>query len=463
MSQRDTTYDVRIWNTERYQGTRIVSYTVRWVVAGHKHRRPFRTAAAADSFRAELLTASRQGEPFSASTGLPERMQRTEQPTIGWYEFACNYIDMKWPAISPKHRKGIAEALITVTPVMLDEDVEPVRAKAIRSALLNWAFTARRGSEDQPEEVTELLAWVAAHSRPLVDIAQPARTRAVLEAIATKLDGTRAAGRTATVKRANLMGALGYAVELGLLHENPILKIKWKAPKSTAGVDRRSVINPDQAAQLLDAVAKTPTSGPRLVAFFACMYYSALRPEEAVNVRAHWLDLPEDAGWGWMTVDEAAPETGKQWSDTGTRRDRRGLKHRAVGETRRVPVPPALVAILRTHLAEYGTDSEGRLFTGERGGPLAGVTYTRVWARARAAALTAEQAASPLARRVYDLRHAAASTWLNSGVGPTRVAEWAGHSVDVLLRIYAKCLDGQEQIDLRRIEVVLFTQAPGNP
>jgi hypothetical protein len=33
------------------------------------------------------------------------------------------------------------------------------------------------------------------------------------------------------------------------------------------------------------------------------------------------------------------------------------------------------------------------------------------------------------------------STWPNGGVPPTMVAESAGHSVEVLLRIYAKCLD----------------------
>ena len=36
------------------------------------------------------------------------------------------------------------------------------------------------------------------------------------------------------------------------------------------------------------------------------------------------------------------------------------------------------------------------------------------------------------------------STWLNAGVPSTQVAEWAGHSVAVLLQIYAKCIAGQE-------------------
>ena len=57
-----------------------------------------------------------------------------------------------------------------------------------------------------------------------------------------------------------------------------------------------------------------------------------------------------------------------------------------------------------------------------------------------------------LARRPYDLRHAAVSTWLDAGVPGPRVAEWAGHSVDVLLRVYAKCVSGQLEEAKRRIE-----------
>jgi integrase len=69
--------------------------------------------------------------------------------------------------------------------------------------------------------------------------------------------------------------------------------------------------------------------------------------------------------------------------------------------------------------------------------------------------LTSAEYNSPLARRVYDLRHACVSTWLNGGVPPTQVAEWAGHSVAVLLKVYAKCTGGQDQIAKRRIEDAL--------
>ncbi len=50
------------------------------------------------------------------------------------------------------------------------------------------------------------------------------------------------------------------------------------------------------------------------------------------------------------------------------------------------------------------------------------------------------------------MRHAAVSTWLNAGVPAPQVAEWAGHSVDVLLRVYVKCIAGQQDEAKRRIE-----------
>jgi hypothetical protein len=44
---------------------------------------------------------------------------------------------------------------------------------------------------------------------------------------------------------------------------------------------------------------------------------------------------------------------------------------------------------------------------------------------------------------------------LNNGVSAPQVAAWAGHSVDVLLRVYAKCIVGQEEAARRRIEEAL--------
>jgi hypothetical protein len=42
----------------------------------------------------------------------------------------------------------------------------------------------------------------------------------------------------------------------------------------------------------------------------------------------------------------------------------------------------------------------------------------------------------------------------------TQVAEWAGHSVEVLLRIYAKCIVGQDHAARRRIAEALEEDDP---
>jgi integrase len=268
-----------------------------------------------------------------------------------------------------------------------------------------------------------------------------------------------------------LANAMDYAVtERKLLAANPIRDLKWNAPKTSTEIDRRSVINPTQARALLNAVKAQEPSGARLVAFFAVMYYSALRPEEAISLtrgnvtlpdlvwdesKQEWQEPPDD--WCELHFRGPTPDAGREWTDDDSHRDRRRqLKHRAEGQERRVPGPPELTVILRAHIRDHVAEgADARLFIGVRGGDLPTITYRRAWRQARRAVLTDQQHESPLARRPYDLRHACVSTWLNGGVPPTQVAKWAGHSVDVLLRIYAACLEGQDEIAKRRITEAL--------
>jgi hypothetical protein len=79
-----------------------------------------------------------------------------------------------------------------------------------------------------------------------------------------------------------------------------------------------------------------------------------------------------------------------------------------------------LVPLLRNHLAEFGTGSDGRVFTLSTGKIVTDRAYLKVFHEARAAAFTEAEAASLAARRPYDLRHATVSTWLNAGVRPRK-------------------------------------------
>ena len=164
--------------------------------------------------------------------------------------------------------------------------------------------------------------------------------------------------------------------------------------------------------------------------------------------------LPAD-GWGRVTLAETDAAAGRLWTDDGSTHEHRGLKHRGKTETRTVAIPPALVNLLLTHLELFGLAPDRRFFRGLRGGPLSESVYDRWWKLSRVAALTPELVSSPLARRPFDLRHAAASLWLNAGIPPTEVARRLGHGVAVLLRVYANCVDGDTGHHNARIDAAL--------
>jgi integrase len=350
-----------------------------------------------------------------------------------FFAFACKYIDMKWPRAAGKSHAGNADALASGLPAMLATTRGKPDDKVLRRALTGWAFNTKRRENSKPAEIEQALKWVQANTLPTSRLNDVAKLREVLDQISLKLDGKQAAAKTVNRKRAVVYNALEYAEELKLVTANRLSEVKWTAPKSVRAIDKRVVINPVQGRKLLAAVAaqnvetaSRRSSGPMLKAFFAVMYYAALRPEEAAMLCKPDLQLPE-TGWGELLLSETAPITGAAWTDSGKRRDRRQLKQRGKGEVRPVPTPPPLTAILHDHLKNHGTAADGRLFRNLTGGDLAESTIARVWDNARKVALTKEEYTSPLARQPYDLRHACVSTWLAAGraVDTVRRVGWA--------------------------------------
>ncbi|WP_320068083.1 hypothetical protein [Micromonospora sp. RTGN7] len=139
-------------------------------------------------------------------------------------------------------------------------------------------------------------------------------------------------------------------------------------------------------------------------------------------------------------MEKSRPAAGKRYTDIGEVHDDRGLKHRGDTEAREVPVLAELVAILRAHIDRFGVGADGRLFRSERGNVVASSTYSRVWEEARTLSLTPDRAASPIAGRPYDLRHAGVSfarTATNGGFG-RRPAAQVGSST----RKRFRCSDG---------------------
>ena len=455
------TFDVRVWKIERYKGARGTTYAVRWVVQRKRHRRTFPTQRLAEAFRSELMLAAREGSAFDRGTGVPVSMMPAVAPKT-WLEHAMAYVDHKWPAASPRHRKGIAEALTDITlAITPGAESGPQRAER-RRALYTWAFNTSARQGPDPEELRDVIDWLKGRSPALASLNEAPSLHSALHRLALKQDGRPAAASTLARKRATLHNVLDYAFQLGEFPSNPLERVKSARPRQLEVVDRRVVVNPTQARSLLDAAWELDHT---LAAFFGCLYYCGVRPAEARNLRHDDFVLP-DEGWGSVLLTGSVQASGTAWTEDGRLNEERGLKHRARADTRPVPVHPELVAILRRHLETFECGVGGRLFVtriGRAGVPVSPPyvnpvpmnTVYRAWQRARAAAFTPEQVASALARRPYDLRHACLSTWLNAGVAPARVARWAGHTVEVLLRVYANCVDGDDEVALRRIEAAL--------
>lgn len=121
-----------------------------------------------------------------------------------------------------------------------------------------------------------------------------------------------------------------------------------------------------------------------------------------------------------------SPRSAASWTDDGRVHETRDLKGRAEGDAWRDGLQPGDL-----------------FFPGEKGGLLAGSVFRRAWSKAGKAVLPEYEYESPVGKRLYDLRHTCLATWLNHGIPPVQVAEWAGNSVSVLLATYARCITAQ--------------------
>ena len=325
----------------------------------------------------------RSGESFDVTTGLPASMRRAADGTT-WYRYVLGYVDKRWPGAAAHTRKSMLEALGSVTAALvLDRPNRPEFAD-LYSALVRYAFPPGNRADERPPEVARMLRWLESASLPLSALDDAEHVERALTALALRLDGKAAAATVARRKRAVFYNVLDTAAtgKGRVLTANPLDAMKWKPPEAGEKVDRRVVCNPRQARELLIALSYVGgldrNRGRRLVAMFACMYYAALRPAEAVNLRRADCEFPA-AGWGRLYVARTTPEVGKRYTDSGELHDEKGLKHRPDDEVRPVPVPPELVAILRWHLEEFGTAADGRLFRQPKGGVVGSSTYTQVW------------------------------------------------------------------------------------
>ena len=197
-------------------------------------------------------------------------------------------------------------------------------------------------------------------------------------------------------------------------------------------VDVRQLPDPATMARALDAIVTHQPGSRTYKVMTACAHYGGLRPSEVVMLRPRVLYLPA-GGWGRIDVDQAdisydepgEPKTGE----------------------RSVPIPPQLVELLSGWLDAHDFNQDDLIFRTRNDKRPTPSNWARAWHRALRSI-----GQPPL--RVYDCRHAAATTWLHAGVPLGEVARRLGHSVETLVSTYVGALQDDEQVANDRIQAV---------
>jgi integrase len=462
---------VSFWEHEVTKRQRGKTYTVRWTVEGERHREPLRGKVAADTRKAELMTAYARGERFDIDSGKPESEVRAES-VMDWFGATLQYTDTRWPFIGSRQRQSIAEGLSEATLAVLKPSKRRPTDDEIRAALRQWAYAERLHGDDVPEQHSDAIVWLREHTVDMTafddEQTGPLIARGILEALSRKQDGTAASANYANRRRTTVNTFFEYAAEVRLIKANPLARVSWKRPQSDDTVDPAVVPNAKQIRRLLATVPAHGKLGKRMEAFFAVMAYAGLRPEEVIALHRDNLELPDEetddgTAFGEFRLRRADTHAPTRFNDDRSkRRSRRRLKHRSEKTVRRVPIEPRLVVQLRRHIAAFGFGPGDRLFVGPQGGVLSTDRVGKVWREIRPHALTEEELKRDLAKVPYNLRHACVSNWLAAGIDPAQVAEWAGHSVETLLEEYVKCLDGNAERAKRRLLQALAEEDDGN-
>jgi integrase len=397
-------------------------YWVRWRVAGRDRLRSFKTRPEAERLRTRLHAAVLDGEPFDIETGFPLSWLDAEAT---WWTWSQTWLAIKWPQWAGHTRRSAVESLLAITPLMTRS-----RAPTAPPDVVDWL--RMHGYRPSDGSLVEVPEWLDRWSVPMTDI-DPALLERVLLAATTKRDGSPASREVARRRRTALNAVLRSAVRRGLLDHNPMDKIEWKAPSRNIAVDVSTLPSYGDVIEIVDLVASLETDGARYAALFATVGLAGARPSEAIRLHIADLDLPRQ-GWGLAVLRGATTSPGTRYTSAGAVVEDKELKQRAPDAVREVPLGPDLVNRLRWHLSRWPPVG-GRLFTNAAGRAPTTTNYGPVWGRARAKLWPPGHLLA--GTTVYDLRHTAATVMLRAGVPPAEAARRLGHSVDVLMRVYA--------------------------
>jgi integrase len=424
-----TFQEVQVYSVQdRRASTRMNRpWVARWSVDGRQRTKSFRTKAEAERFRSLLMQAVRDGDRFDTTTCEPESwLLSLSDLTV--YEWARRWLGEQWVEWQPRTRTSAVESLSKLVMIAVSTPVGKRDAE-----LRRYLRTAMRPDAATPDAQWE--KWLRDNSVLIGSLDREAIAEIDRE-LGLRLDGQPTAASTANRTRIVARACVVAAVAAGAIHGDPWpprahTRARRKVARRKRSVDLRKLPDPATMARAIDAIVTHAPGSRTYRVMTGVAYYAGMRPSEVAMLRVGALELPAE-GWGRIHVVEAdisfdepgEPKTGP----------------------RVVPIPPVLVTMLCDWLVERRLDDDDALLFRTSGGKRPNQSnWVRTWHRALVSI-----GQPPL--RVYDCRHAAATTWLRSGLPLGETARRLGHSVETLVSTYVGALENEEAVGNAKVE-----------
>ena len=226
---------------------------------------------------------------------------------------------------------------------------------------------------------------------------------------------------------------LAEAMRRGLVGKNVAREVKVKRPRGEKRLRlaRRAEIPPiEHLRAMLEAADRLSNEDPRLAVLLRVVMLSGLRASEVRGLPWQNADLKGPS----LTVAQRAD----RWCEIGPPKSDAG--HRTV------PIGPSLATALKAWKLRCRPSPLDLIFPNSRGGVINQKTFIGLFLKVQIAAGLAldsgrrDAKGNTIWRPRYgwhDLRHVAASNWLNDGIDLKRLQTWIGHeNIQLTIDVY---------------------------
>jgi integrase len=341
---------------------------------------------------------------------------------------------MSWSAA---HRRSTVEDLAHALIFLLKPGAVSPFERTVLSKAARLHILIPNANQSADAEVAEATLWLKKNSLSLDQVNFKVANQ-MMVAITKLLNGKGSVSPDTQHRRKTACSSVfEYAIKCNYSKLNHLAK--YEIPGQNAQIDKRSILTKEECKAIVSILDRGTNRDLRMALFLSILWMAGLRPSEVLALRKG--DLVKDGHGGYeLILSRASVPCGTVYSNSGASKDEKGLKWRAAGATRVVPVPNELAKRFRTYAK--GMKSSDLIFASNTPGVSLSLTvFEDHWVKIR-----------PNVTKLYDLRHTNASILIYAGLNVAEVAARLGHSIGVCSSKYIHFFNQYNKTSNRKVE-----------